>query len=102
MSSPQSAPLPVYYSLNGGPSTPVPSTGVFGSFGKQTKARSSGDAISKLKASSVRIPPGFTAHGVDSQADKYIVDMQNGGKSRKSRKSKKSKKSKKTRRVRRR
>ena len=100
MSSPQSAPLPVYYSLNGGPLKAVPSTGVFGSFGKATKATSKGDALYKLKLSTVKMPYGFRTRGVDSQADKYIVDMQNGGKSRKGRKTKR-RRTKKTRRVRR-
>lgn len=85
MAPPNPPLLPVFYSLNGSDPKPVPSSGMFGSMGKQSQASNKQEAINKAKSSKISVPAGYQLWGATSNGNSYVVEYQNGGKSRKHR-----------------
>ena len=99
--------FPVFYSVNGSNPLPVPSTGTFGSMGKQSNAMYLDDAAKKATVAAqqnkLQLPPGAKMRGPVRKNNTFVVQYQTGGKRRKSRrgaKSRRNKTRKKTRRAR--
>lgn len=84
MAPPTPPSLPVYYSLNGSDPKPVPSSGMFGTMGKQSQATSKQEAIQKTQSSKINVPAGYQLWGATNKGNSYVVEYQNGGKSKKS------------------
>jgi len=88
--------MPVYYTVDGRDPRPVPSTGMFGSMGKQSSASSRDEAVKKAKESGISVP-GKTIWGADVNPNGmqgYFVRYQNGGKRRKTRRGRKTRRNK--------
>lgn len=82
-------PMNVYYSVNGQNLQPLPSTGMFGSMGKQSTAISQQDAEAKAKAAmqqnKLMLPQGAKFSMVRQEGPNLVAMFQNGGRRRKSR-----------------
>lgn len=102
---PPMPPMPVYYSMNGSNPMPVPSSGMFGSMGKQSTATSKADAEKKATAAGeqnkLQLPPDAKMWGSNIKDNSFVVQFQNGGRRRKSRRGAKSRRNKTRRKTRR-
>lgn len=81
--------MPIYYTVNGQYSRPVPSSGMFGSMGKQSTATNKQDAEAKAKTAmeqnKLQLPEGAKMWGSNIENGSFVVQFQNGGKRRKTR-----------------